>query len=138
MSGNFTKGADEERVSAVMGMPDDTIMRANGAEVWSYKFSTITFRNGRVVSWYDPSHVLRVVGDGETKERLDTPVSSSHDGPIGAGISVNLISGGVAKDARHVNPDQYYVNPYTKRNGSVTQGHLKTRANSITNDNLRP
>ena len=55
----FTQGSPYEEVVAVMGTPTSTEKFLN--EVWwYYKYSRVTFRNGRVAKWDDMSNNLKV------------------------------------------------------------------------------
>jgi outer membrane protein assembly factor BamE (lipoprotein component of BamABCDE complex) len=55
----FTQGATTEEVVAVMGTP--TRISAIGDEVWwSYSYSQITFKHGRVSSWSNSANNLKV------------------------------------------------------------------------------
>lgn len=140
--GTFAKGDPESRVRAVMGHPEATNEMAGGSLVWHYRFSSVRFENGRVAEWNDASRILKTRGPGGSGQEM---ASGGSSGPAGGNqISVptgftgaTVINPPASGPDRAINPDQYYVGPYVKDDGTRVPGHLKTRANSTTRDNIR-
>jgi len=139
-TGRFTKGDSMDKVRSVMGPAEISNELPNGDEIWSYKFSSVTFRRGKVMSWNDMSRVLRTRGTGGTTDEIEKKSGvAMTDGPLmPAGFSgVANAGGGKASDSRFVNPNQIQVREYQKADGTFVPSHIRTRGNSTTSDNLR-
>ncbi len=58
-TGTFTKGDTLKNVEKVMGTPD-AVSKAGPYETWTYGFSTISFKDGKVEGWNNLSDNLRL------------------------------------------------------------------------------
>jgi hypothetical protein len=144
--GSFARGDGEERVKAAMGSPDGRLTMPNNDEVWNYKFSSVTFRGGRVRAWNDPSKVLRTRGPGETGEYLanndEDDIREGQTLHIPNGLTLNLASGTgnvptAPTDSRYINPERQVVGGYQRADGSQVPTYERTRANATRSDNLK-
>lgn len=137
--GVFRRGDDPATVQRAMGGPDATLTRADGSEVWNYKFSSVVFLSGRVKEWNDPSHVLNSEGPGETGVGLAS--LESKDGPTSYSSFPGMVLVGSAatarEQARQINPNKEQVGGYTRDDGTRVGSYIRTRGNATTRDNIR-
>ncbi len=138
VAAKFRRGDAAANVRAAMGAPDATLTRADGREVWNYKFSSVIFRGDRVAQWNDPSHVLRTEGPGETGEGLAS--LESKDGPTSYSSFPGMVLVGpaaTAREQRQINPNTVEVSSYTRNDGTQVAGHIRTQGNATRSDNIR-
>lgn len=141
-SGTFARGDSPDRVRAVMGNPDASNETGKDTMVWHYRFSSVMFRGQRVIGWNDVSKVLKSRGSGETGDHLAGTNGPTASGSIGvptgfSGANVLSAPGSGGVDQRYVNPNQTYIGPYTRSDGTQVGGHMRTMGNSTTSDNIR-
>jgi hypothetical protein len=139
-SGPFSRGSTFETVEATMGHPEITQSKAGGLVVWNYKFSTVTFKNGRVVHWNNVSKNLRFAGEGETGENIASSESNSA-GDGSASLMSPEMAGSIS--SRSVPPIQsgqtsssvQTVQGYQRADGVTVPTYVRTRADSSSSNN---
>lgn len=137
----FAKDSPKADVKASMGSPDSVSSRPGGMELWHYRFSTVQIRNGRVYGWNNASGNLKCHGPGETVTAKEEPLSRSlDDGPINRPAGAVVHGGSTRSQDRsesgYINPERVWVDAHQRADGSQVQGHLRTRGNSSTRDNM--
>jgi hypothetical protein len=136
----FAVGSSASQVKAAMGAPDEMRTRAGGMEVWSYKFSSVSFRNGRVVGWEDHSKVLRTQGNGDT--RIAENYRESRDGQsysVTVPSGVTAIPGGSSasrSSAGATNSSVQFVEGHQRSDGSTVRGYYRTTGDSNRTNNF--
>jgi hypothetical protein len=136
----FTRGSTFEMVKSTMGSPEITQDRAADVTIWNYKFSTITFRKGRVESWNNASKNLRCAGKGEEEEELaEHSLPSKHPEGEAVNLSPELASSinGSVPSTRpgQTSSSTQKVQGYQKADGSVVSGYIRTTADSSRSNN---
>lgn len=136
--GEFGRNSTEAEVLAVMGRPDDErTISSSGQTVWSYKFSSVSFKNGRVVSWLNGSRNLKVRGrEGDEKERIaGRPPSQESGGGLyaPAGLQRSIPQ---PETYGATNPDLRWVDAHQRKDGTPVAGHFKTAPDSSRHNNF--
>jgi hypothetical protein len=119
-----------------MGRPDGE-RTSEGMPLWSYGFSRVKFRDGRVAGWEDHDHNLRTRGAGDTRVTKEEPLSRPLEGggSVPAGAIVHGVSGG-SRGSGHTNPEVQHVGGYQRSDGTQVGGYIRTRANASGSDNF--
>lgn len=133
----FSKGDGFEKVAAVMGAPEIRQERDGGITVWNYKFSTITFKNGRVHSWNNFSKNLRCSGEGETdnlsQSESGSSSSSGNSIAVPLGLSANVIN---SSPNGKTNPSVQQVESYSRSDGTFVPSHYRTTPDASRSNNF--
>lgn len=137
-AGEFGRNSTEAEVLAAMGRPDDErVLASKGETVWSYKFSSVSFRNGRVVSWLNGSRNLKVRGGEEDERERIAGRSPSQQGRGGLYAPHDLQRTiHQAETYGATNPNLRWVDAHQRRDGTPVAGHFKTAADSSSGNNF--
>ena len=136
----FAVGSSASQVSTAMGAPDEVRSKSGDMEIWSYKFSSVTFRKGKVVGWEDHSRVLRTVGSGDTRivqkepERGDTQTDATM---VPSGVTAIRGGGGAsASSTGSANPSVQFVEGHQRSDGSSVRGYYRTTGDTSRTNNF--
>lgn len=134
----FTVGSSTTEVAAVMGSADTSREMPDGATIWSYKFSTVTFRNSRVIAWANHGGNLKTRGAGDSRKLEPEKLSRGEetymvDLPEDADFGRRT---GGSQPSGTPNSSLTYIGPYQRSNGTVVPGHYRTRADSSSRNNF--
>ncbi len=136
----FLVGSTATEVKSVMGLPDDVRERDGGKmEVWTYRFSTVSFRNGRVFQWADHSKNLKARGDGDSgiakQESLSRGLDSD-DADMSPELAASVSSRRQGALSGSTNPSVQYVDQHQRSDGSSVGGYFRTTPDASRTNNF--
>jgi hypothetical protein len=122
-------------VRTVMGSPDSSREMDSGIVEWSYRFSSITFRNGRVIRLSNESRNLAL------NERDQGASKGSETGSATRSPATLFIPGGFSAITGQpgvngkTNPLVEKVGGYTSSSGAEVGSYYRTRADGSRSNN---
>lgn len=121
-----------------MGEPDSSRDGDGGVVVWSYRFSTVVFRRGKVSGWNNVSDNLRTLGAGESGENLVRENRNIHTAgaDVPSGIVSVTPSPGSARASGATNSSVQTVESYRRADGTVVPRHVRTMSDRSRSNNF--
>lgn len=140
-------GSSMDEVKTIMGTPDDQRdVSYRGTVVWTYSFSSVTFRGGKVIDWVDGSRNLKAKKrpgqDAETKERDHEAEMRQVAKELGI-EDFEYTPASLSKGARSssspsgaTNPNLVRVEGYTTKSGNRVESHYRTQGDTRRTNNF--